>query len=160
MKKINVYEFDELDKEAQKTAIKKCRYINVDYDWHDYLVDDLKEDLGIEFNTIYWSICEYVVIIEPHVIDERKFLKSIGVDLRTRVAREYIENGIEIETSYRGHGYNYIPNDYELTQLLNNKLNKFLLTLGEEYYYLTSDESVIESIKVNKYFFKNGIPYL
>lgn len=53
-----VYKFEELDEETQERVIENNRDINVDYQWWDFIYDDVKKIgkiLGINIKNIYFS---------------------------------------------------------------------------------------------------------
>jgi len=55
---VNIYQFSELEEEAQEKAIEKFREHNLDYKWWDFTYDDAKEIaklMGIEIDRIYFS---------------------------------------------------------------------------------------------------------
>ena len=57
-KTIEIYSFDELGETAQAKVIDTMRDLNTDYEWYDFIYDDVKEIgsmLGIEIDNIYFS---------------------------------------------------------------------------------------------------------
>jgi hypothetical protein len=171
------YKYNELPEEAKQKALEKHRDINVDHDW--WLFDDAyyyagREDYGIEINMR--EICfdldrgSYLYFNtnasgskydKPaiRIVDGKKFLKKAGFNLRK--VKHLIDN-ISITTFFYGggSGRNIIECD-DCTQQEDKKmqscLDKFtktlLTALRNDYEYLTSDESIIDTFEANEYDF-------
>lgn len=148
-----VYQFDELSDKAKEKAIEWGRDLNVSHDWWDFICDDAS-NIGLkitEFDTYRGTI-------------DGKFLTS-GAD----VAREIIKNhgpncgtyktAIQFETDKAKifANPNDDNNDEKLDELEENfrrsLLEDYILILKNEYEYMTSDEAVIETIRINEYDF-------
>ena len=166
---LETYSLDELKEESKEDAIQNMAYINVeDFEWWDFLYEDFNgrlEEIEVSCERFYWSFDRdyYIFMDKPYVSDERKFLKSAGLDLRTKDARDLIESGLSIGTHHYGGGSarNYVSEDYleevDLTEYLDCILKGFLRELEDEYWHLTSEESVVETIECNDYmFFEDG----
>lgn len=162
--KVKLYTLDELSEEAKETAIEKLGDINVDYNWWQILYTDFIERLnkiGIDCKTFYFDIgrSDYIFMEEAYVVDERRVLKAAGVDLRTREAREAIQDGLTIQTRHLGGGeaYNYFePNnfpDVNICEWLRDLLKDFLSKLRDQCEWLTEREQIEETIKMNGIFF-------
>ena len=142
---------------SKEAAIESFYDINTDFDWYtytfEYFIEQL-EKIGLTCDSFHFDLDRdnYIQMINPKCINERLFLKYCKVDLRTKEAKKVIvEYGVTIGT---GRISNYIEEyDNNYTQCLNDKLSDFLTDLKKEYEYLTSEESIIETIKCNEYDF-------
>ena len=163
--KVKVFKFKELSEDVQDKVIEDFSDININYDWWDYLHDDFKEDLeeiGLKAETFYWSIDRDSHFYSPdiQVVDEKKFLKYAGWDLRSKQARDIIDyDGLSIGVHHYGGGsaanfveYDYLGNN-ELTDVLRQKYEDFLSLLSKQWDYLTSREAIEETIIINEYDF-------
>jgi len=55
---VTYYKFDELSEAAKEHAIEKLSDINVDFEWHDFTIDDIKtigKIIGIDIDNVYFS---------------------------------------------------------------------------------------------------------
>ena len=167
---VEVYKFNELNKEVQQKVLDKHRYINTEFDWWDGDYEYFKEQLvkiGIEAETFYFNLeprYRDFHLEKPMVVDERKFLKFCGVDLRTKEARNIIEEeGIAINWTHTGGGDGYhwidpeIVNEVCLMDCLKKVLDKFWKELDSEFDGLITDEAIIDTLEANNYeFTKDG----
>lgn len=161
-KEIELFKFEELEEEQQEKIIEKYIDINLYDDWYEFLYYRFKEDLekiGIECEGFWFNLDRgsYIALNNGYVDDERRFLRYCKIDLRTKRARDIIEDyGLQIKTSRGEHSY--ILSDYEvqddLTEILNDKLQEFWKQLEEEYYYLMSDEAIKDTLTANEYEFR------
>jgi myo-inositol catabolism protein IolC len=147
-KTYNVYSFDELDEKGQDKALNNLWDINVDYDWWESVYNDA-EDVGI--NITAFEIDRYcrgelnlsakkvaLSILENHgeLCGTYKTAKDYLI-IRHKANKNYLED---------------IDNDFK-----NSIFEEYLLILRDEYEYLTSRESIIDTINANEYqFTSNG----
>jgi hypothetical protein len=169
IKQTTVYKFSELSEKAKEKALNDNREINTDYDWAEFLTEQFKDDLkkiGIYAEKFYWDLDRnrFMCLDKAGSIeDDKLFLKYCKVDLRSKRAREIInENGLQLKTQYFGGSRqeNYIESNYEtqddLTECLQDKFNDFLKQLTENYEYLIGDEAIKETIEANEYSFREN----
>jgi len=163
---ITLYKFAELSDEAQQKAIEKLLDINVDYEWWEFTYEDAKR-IGLEITSfdldrnlhakgdLLWSApeiankiitehgesCDTYSLAKTFLTDYDKLVEkySDGKDL-TRVAEDnecdFDNDADELEEDFR-----------------KDLLEEYAQILSKEYYYLTSKESIIESIESNDYDF-------
>lgn len=143
-----VFKFDELSEEAQRTAIEKLYDLNVVYEWWDGTYDDAA-NIGLKITGFDTGRGHYVegdmtenpgdmarLIIENHGEtcethkDAVNFLKE--VDSWDDESQAFEEAAIEFERT--------IKEDYRII-------------LSKEYEYLTSEEAIKETIEANDYEF-------
>jgi hypothetical protein len=174
-----LYKFKELEDSAQEKALEQFYGINVDHDWWEFAYEGFKEDLnamGLDCEGFYFGLDRdsYIEARGLHFTDAKKFVKS---QIDEKVKDSFIEIAdlfIEDRRQYR-HTRQHIST-YAKTRCEHTRLNKaiesltercndklysilegFLYTLQKEYDYLTSRESIIETIECNEYdFLENG----
>lgn len=171
---INIYQFD-----AQEKVISDNYDINVYEDWYNFLHEQFKEDLnkiGVDCEGFYWDIerGNYIYMNNPKIIDEEKFINSIYSDkeIKARTSLKELQdkedNNFWIEIATHNEN-NYIRvnsyGNYETEHNFEDKYNEhiqdilkgFKKQIKENYEYLTSEESIKETIKINEYeFLENG----
>lgn len=183
VKKINIYSFDELSKEAQAKVCDKMRYINVEFnDWADPITEGAKEDLialGYEDPHILFSgfgsqgdgACFTASVdigawLKAHKLkkkfpalfkEEENFTCSIAHNWRYYYATS---TNVEL-TPYGDTSQEALKECDELQKLIEaerEKLgNKFYRLLSDYYDELTEDEAIRETILANEYeFLVNG----
>ena len=161
-------------KDIEKKAIDANRYINVDYDWYDFIFDDWKTKLhgnGFENAEIYFSgFCSQG---DGACFDAKLNLETLAKKLNFQnLNLDDIEGElITVEHHYSHQNtrkislYNYGPvendsliSDFEKAiEELRYKLSCDLYNdLYEEYYYLISDEAVKETLIANDYLFESN----
>lgn len=171
-----VYSFDELNKVAQDEAIEKLWDINVDHDWWDgdleWFNSDYLADYGIEVDDMNFDLDRdaWIDFGGVNVVDCRKLLKAVGVDLQSKEARELVHGGIGVDKHYYAGGefmscfnlgHYYIDANSDKLDDIETKLNELwadlkadlLRKLRDEYDYCTSREAIVETIKANEYEF-------
>jgi hypothetical protein len=170
-----VYKFDELSEEAQDKAVENLYDINVDHDWWDGDVEWFNKNLlkpyGIEVSSISFDLDRGAWVDFDSVdITERVFLKKLGVDLRTKLARQLLYDGISVERSHYAGGVfttylNFETEDTAEAVNLQNMIDgawrdlkaQMLKALRDEYDYHTSREAIVEAIEANEYeFYADG----
>jgi len=175
-----VYKFNELSNTAKENAIDKLRDINIDYDgwWEDDFLLDIglpknianKIDNGyVMFNwkEIYFDLDRsfYIQFVNLKVEDKyidlfRQFL-GIPKTLWKNVYYEFVNSSYaNIDTTIEfEHQENkdFTEKQWIILDKAKEKFNNLVYNakqvLRDSYYYLISDESIIETIKMNDYEF-------
>jgi hypothetical protein len=146
-KKIKAYKFDELPEDVQEKVLDKHRYINVEHNWWDGIVDSHIENwkkYGLNANTlpVCFSLDRDNYLYFPSnnlwVEDVKKFAEAINSIVPTKVAQA-IKDGdviVSLDVQYFGGGdgkqiakfevYNMmiLP---EISEELTTWVNTFLL---------------------------------
>ena len=177
--KISLYQFDELNEETKKKVLEKFRHINVEWEWYEPVYDGFEElasEYGIEVDDINFSGFYSQgdgASFTGEIADFKKFAEKTGLKrlarfsepieynlemMVTRVTYQYYHSKT-VEADIRDGGY--YP---RLSNLIEEKLEKvkeelcgkLYRILEEEYCYLTSDEVVADTIRVNGYEFTEG----
>lgn len=185
-KKYDVYNFNELDKEAKQKVLEKLYDINIDYEWYenDCIYDEIAKDYGLVIDMFQVNFDldrgSYVAFetynhgrkenyIKGIYIDNYKtFFKKANLNIKLkRIKQEIAEENIEIDHNhYAGSRIdNYIEDvgNITITELesletcLRDFLEEILDQLKAQYNYATSEEAIIETIEANEYtFLKDG----
>lgn len=189
-----VYNFDELNEEAQEKALDELRHINAVGDfWHEFIIEDKTTELeqqgivnvDIQFSG-FWSQGDGASIAFD-IQDLKQFIKhhKKSNEFKTLLNNEDVIEAMVLRASYPHyvhekmidgivniHGYlndDMTSKQIEKLEEQAEKLEKYLTeyarsesyklykTLEKAYDDMTSNESVIESIKCNEYeFFEDG----
>jgi hypothetical protein len=177
-----VYKFNELSEEAKENAIDRLRDINVDYEgwWEDdFLLDiGLPKNIANKINNgyvifnwerIYFSLDRdrYIQFVNLEVEDKyidlfRQFL-GIPKALWKNVYYEFVDSSYaNTDTTIEFEHQEWTDKDFTEKQWIildkakekfNNLVYNAKQVLRDSYYYLISDESIIETIKMNDYEF-------
>lgn len=184
----NVYTFDELSEEARKKVLENLRDMNVDFvGWDECVLEDMKEQLekaGFMEPKIFYSGFSSQgdgACFDVSYIDVDLIIANSGVPEFAQLKGKLV-GGIK-KNSYANHyshaGTRYVELDYDdsdeeqdeelltrLTEYVEQRRVEYCYdiynALGKEYDYQTSDEAVIEAIRINEYlFYGDGIlvPY-
>lgn len=176
-RKYKVYEFDELKKEIQEKVISEHFDFNVN---SDYWIEDLREefkeklkDYGLSCNTFYWDIYskgQFFLMDKVIIEDEKKFLNQVlSIQAKKDLMLNELQEDEEEELISIRIGQNSYSNFVEncegidrqteenINELLEDINRDFLKRVYQEYDYLTSEESIKDSLKANDYkFLENG----
>ena len=161
VKEFYIYQFDELPKEAQAKAIERYHSINIEYDWYSNIYYEVKQFLKIDIQGFDTGRGSYVNFKLTHDDITKDFLKGLN---------KYFNdlNEVIAQTEYYLEQWHILDNDLdryptvdEIEDILDNTLEVikselerlFLKALREEYDYLTSDESIKETLTINEYDF-------
>ena len=185
--KINLYQFKELSKEAKEKTIEQNRDINTYDDWFRYIIEEFKTDMkkkGFEveetFFSGFWSQDDGACFTGSVDVSKWITINKLGNDYKKLLnhAKEF-EGKIIIEHVGRYYHENSMSlRDYAIDWLENNdqdlvsqgdrvyelikeqaieEARKLYEVLEKEYMYLSSDESVSETLIANEYdFLKEG----
>ena len=152
---INVYKFEELDKQTKEKVIDNNTYINVeDTFWYDFIKEDFIR-LGLEIRSFDLDRGSFA---EIHIEDFEYTSKNIIDEFGDRVpikqtAKNYIDEYNKIQANYKE------DEDIERElEILDEKYQRefeidTLSYLRDEYDYQISDEAIIETIEANDYNF-------
>jgi len=168
IKETKVYQFDELSESAKEKAVELLADINVDIEWWEFIYEDaaqVKLKL-IEFDIGRGSYCkgdfiEYakdtadaIVVNHGESCQTHKTAMDFGDDS----AQLYMKYPVKLDDD--GDDDNEWDRDKEQEMLdaefLQSILEDYRIILQKEYEYLTSRESIIETIKANEYEFTEG----
>jgi hypothetical protein len=158
VKETTVYNFEELPEEAQRHALEKYWDMNVDYDWWEFTYMDAS-DIGLEitgFNLGRGQEC--TGRLERTALDvANKILENHGPDSNTyKTATDYIHayKDLALKEAFRDDAdAEYFDTEDIDDEFLNSLLNDYWSILYDEYYYLTSDKVVRETLIANEYEF-------
>ena len=104
-----VYKFNELSGPAKETARQSWREHGLDYEWHEFTIEGLKErapEKGFEIDKIYFSgfCCQGDgAMFEGSVVDFSKFLNGTNPHFQKVVKN----NGLDLSWSVRHSGHYY-----------------------------------------------------
>jgi hypothetical protein len=158
---INLYEFDELSESAKENAVRELWDCNIDFsDWHESVTEDASRvgvvitewDLNHHSMSAKISDCEFTAneILKEHgeQCDTHKLAKKFLAD-RDALIRKYsdadsqdvVAEGNELEFD---NDLDYLEDDF-----ISELKEEYLSMLRKEYEYLTSEATIIETIKSN-----------
>jgi len=178
-KRYALYTFDELAPAAREKVLERERHINVEGEWYDHVLDEWKgrlEGLGYEEPRIFFSgfgsqgdgAC-----FEARVNLEA-WLKQHGLGRKCgRLGRAFRDGEVEIRLRHSGHYYHPYSTDVEdhysgpddevareleeakaLIESEKVELSRDIYReLEDDYFALTSDEAVTETLRINDYLF-------
>jgi len=159
---IEVYKFSELSEAAKETAVDKLYDINVNYEWWDGTYEDARR-AGFKISAFDTDRANLIKgTLEDDIKDSlRHVLEEHGNHYETyKIAKGYRETLDRIESDdlklpeEDREGYDYEQEIEELAgEYCHDMLEEYLCILRREYEYQTSEESIIETIKVNEYEF-------
>lgn len=163
---IKLYNFDELSDEIKEKVLNKFRDINTDFNWHDFLEYEFKEDLknkGITFDGLNFDLYRRDISLnKPSIEDYKKVISHFADnDIKTQELLKVIEDNdeeinIEIHSNPRGDTTQLYIND-EISEKFNDLLYSYLNQLNKEYEFQISDDAIKETLNVNEYeFLENG----
>lgn len=185
IRKINIYSFDELSKEAQAKALEKFRYINTDFsDWSDPITEGAKETLtplGYEDAHILFSgfgsqgdgACFTASVnigewLKAHSLTE-KYAELFKYEADYKIViehkwRYYYSTSTDVwldefdEPDAHPEAEKQAQEVLALVEKEREELgNKFYRDLSDYYDELTEDEAIRDTILVNEYeFLANG----
>lgn len=163
---IKLYKFNELNREAQETAIDKLSDINVSYDWWDTTYEDAKNVL-LEIDSFDLDPNRHAKgsFLSSGLDSAYKIIKDHGKDCDTyKTAENFIK---QYETMFAKYANKEKPNlvaegneydfDNDLTeieeQFLKDILEDYANLLQNDFDYFKSDQSIINTIQMNDYDF-------
>lgn len=152
---LNIYEFSELSENVKEKVISNLSYINVDYEWWDFIYYDARQ--------VDLKISEFDIYIKSIKID---FIHS-AEETAKKIKSEHGENcsiwKLADTFLYELNKLDENKDDYEddieylEDDFLSDLGEEYLSIFNEQYEYLTSEEAIIETIEANGYqFTENG----
>lgn len=139
---ISVYTFEELTEEQQQKAIERYSNINVDFEWWNYIYNEL-DNLGLKCHGFD--------------IDRGSYCKLSFVSSARIVAKNIINDHDEACDTYNTalKFLNACDNNIENSEddFLQELSEDYLILLRHEYEYLTSEEAIKETLITNEYDF-------
>ena len=163
---LNLYQFSELTDEAKENAIKELYDINVDSDWWANTYEDAAQinlkikgfdiDRGsyvkAEFIESAYNTANLIILNHGESCETYKTAKSFIEDWNNLVSK--YSDGVNINKVTEDNEYDF---DNEADDLENDFLQSisedYRIILSNEYDYLTSEKSIIETIEANEYDF-------
>lgn len=170
MKQINVYEFSELSSDVQDKVLEKFADINVDWGWWQFIYEDA-EMVGLKITGFDMDRSRSIDIefINDAPFTAGKIMSEHGEQCDTyNLAQAFISDrdalvakhsdGIHRDIVEEGfEGYFDLECDELEAEFLHALGEEYLSILDKEYEYLSSRESIIETIEADDYLFtKNG----
>ncbi len=166
IREYKVYKFDELTEDQQQKVLENYAYINTEYEWWDSAYEDA-ETVGIkitEFDIDRNRHCKGD-FIEDAEDTAKKIIKEHGESCETwGTATNYLaeraelvkkySDGIQTDTVTEDNEYDFDNACNELdAEFLRSILEDYLIMLQKEYEYMTSEEAITETLKINDYDF-------
>jgi hypothetical protein len=152
-----VYKYDELTGEQKQKALDHLYDLNIDHDWWDFTYEDAR-NIGLELTgfDLYRRNIKGK-FIEGALECAEKILKERGKTCETyKTASKVIEAPRLLDEKFTyGRYTDDDEQDWEdlEIQFLYDLLEDYLSMLSKEYDYLTSRESIEETIRANEYDF-------
>ena len=163
---INLYKFSELSEEAKSIAIENLYSINTDNDWWYSTYEDAAQvNLKIKGFDIDRGSYVKAEFIESANNTAELILMNHGESCETyKTAKIFLQDYNELVAKYSdGVKTNVVTeeNEYDFDNEVDDLENDFLQSISEdyriilsnEYDYLTSEKSIIETIEANEYDF-------
>ena len=165
-----VYKYEELSDDAKQTALEKLSDINVDYEWWEFTYEDAKtvllklESFDIDRNRhctggfIEAADDTANAIIAEHGESCETFQTATNYLEERRKLVEKHSDGIKTDEVAEDNEYDFDNECEDLDdEFLRSILEDYSIMLQHEFEYLTSEESILETIEVNEYeFTKDG----
>jgi len=151
---INIYSFNELSQEAQEKAIEYFSDINVSHEWWEFIYEDAN-NIGLKitgFDLDRGAYCKGEFILDLNQVIS-SILKEHGKKCETyKTAKRYQEELNKINIEENQDKWEELEDNF-----LYDLLEDYRVMLQQEYDYMTSRESIIETIQINDYeFLENG----
>jgi len=166
VKTYQVFEFSELSEDAKQKALENNYDVNVDSDWWDCTYEDAEniclKITGFDIDRGNYCKCNFTESAEETA---NLIIENHGQNCETyKDAEKYLENRAELVKKYSdGINTDIVAedNEYDFDNDCDELDSEFLKTISEdylsmlrkEYEYLTSEESIIETIEANDWTF-------
>lgn len=152
IKTINVYLFDELSDDAKQKAIADNCDINVDYGWWHSIYDDAKM-IGLKITGFGLDRNRHCTGHEMSNTNTLTIAQKIkiehGFDTPTyELAEQYIKDYAALDDDIDTGELRDFENEF-----LNSLLEEYSILLQKEYEWLTSEETIVDSLRANQYEF-------
>lgn len=172
-------ELKESDPAGYDRALETLAMHALEYEWWADILDSMTEHIQEQYGITYdpkevefdLDRGSYFIFGKASV-DARVLLKRADVDLRTKDARDILEHGLVMGTTYSGFGdrgwigfehYEGMPDDVSdetadaIRDVLRDAQNEMLSTLRAEQEYMTGAEYLEEHSEANEYrFYEDG----
>lgn len=137
---IKYLKFSELTEESKDKAVQTLWSINIDHEWWDGTFDDAKT-VGCEITEFDTDRGNSIDFSCDNAVDTAELImKHHGKSCDTfKLAKEFF--------------YGEEKTEENCTEFVRALGEEFLIQLRREYEYLTSEESIIETIEANEYEF-------
>jgi len=154
----NVYQFNELNKQAKQNAIENMYDININYSWWDSTYEDAA-NAGLKltsFNIDRGNYCNGKFINSAQDCAQL-IIKNHGKECSTYMtASNFLRDLIK---SINDDDTNEDAIEELEEEFLKSILEDYRIILSNEYDYLTGREAIIETIEANEYeFTEEGEP--
>lgn len=152
-----IYKFDELSDRAKQHAFEKLWDINVEFNWWDWTYSDA-EEIGLKITSFDLGRRRDIKGEITWYGDEdvsKKILKNHGADCETsKIAKQYLGELLRIKMQWDEESVEYEEELETLHDWFKKELlNAYWNILNEEYFYLTGEEAIRETIEANEYDF-------
>lgn len=160
---IKLYKFDELPEDIQDKVVQNYSDINTAYEWWSFTCEDAKQ-IGIEitsFDLDRGNYCELDNIKDLTTVADL-IIENHGENTDTyKLAETFLKERDEIIDSAERDENGDFVDEYQVDSGLDDLEDSFKKDLSEcylsmlkkEYEYLSSDDAIIETIRVNEYDF-------
>jgi len=166
IKEVKTWKFDELTDELKEMVIQKNYAFNVKFGWWDCTYEDAKTAGLIidEFDTGRGSYCRGKFNVDAEDCAEL-IMKNHGSKCETFLtAVEYLKNrdflvvkysdGIQTDIVSEDNEYDFDKECDELNaDFLKSICEDYLTVLSNEYDYLTGEDAIAETLRINEYDF-------
>lgn len=162
VKEIKLYQFNELSDAAKEVAIDKNREINVDCQWWEFTYQDAKiiglkiSGFGLDRNRQATG----ELLLSVNEVAQNIFNEHGETCETYKTAANFMQEWQPIFNDYMDScSENYESSEHENTlqeledSFLNDLLEDYSVILQNEYEYLTSEESIAETLIANEYEF-------
>ena len=163
---VKIFKFNELNEKAKQNAISNLYNINIDYNWWEFIYEDAK-NIGLKITSFNLDRNRYAkgefILNAPEVA--QNILSNHGKECETyKTAESFLEVWQPIFNAYmdeESEKYESSESEDEMQELeddfFNSLLEDYSIILQNEFDYLQSDESIIDTIEANEYeFTENG----
>ena len=161
-----VYKYDELTEEQQQKVLGNYDYINVDFDWWEYMYEDAKNVLlkidSFDFDRDRHCTGNFIEYAEDTakkiIVEHGESCETWGIATnylaeRAELIKKY-SDGISVDIVTEDNEYDYDNDQEEIdAEFLRSILEDYLILLQKEYEYMTSEKAIIETLKANDYDF-------
>jgi len=150
--KVDLYKLEELSEKVQEEVIERLCTCNIDYDWWAGVYDSASnEQIKItSFNMDRCYSCN-ITFMESEMATAELIVEGHGKESDTyKISKEFIREVSELDAEVDEDQIEYLNHEYE-----HDISQEYLKILRDEYEWLTSEESIRESIICNEYEFTN-----
>lgn len=143
-----LYKFSELSEKAKDNAVSRLYDLNVNHEWWEFTYEDAKT-LGLkitEFDLDRGSYCKLHFELSPLNVASKIIAEHGDKSGTYLAAKDYLITTRGLDDDSEEH-------DTQSRAFRQALSEEYLSILRNEYEYLTSRESIIESIEANEYEF-------